>query len=453
MLEFFRSSAVRLALAFVIVTTVATTAVFFLVYLRIGEANEARNRLILEVEAANSVNRTVEELRTAFELRLTNDLRRIDYAALFDANRDAMFGNIEQLPAIPVDGKAHFVAATRAPGSENRLEPAIFVARQRPDGTIMLLGRSLLESLAFRRIVQSALAAGLAPMLLLALAIGAFFARRASRRLDAIHGIIAQIMKGDTHVRLPVSSRQDTVDKISRDVNLMLDEIGRLLVQLKGVGDNIAHDLRSPLAVVHAQLERGLESSSDEQLRTAVKQALGHIDRAMLTVAALLRLADVEYSPKSRNFQLIDLSTICADLFEFYEPLAESKSIKMTLETQSSVQILGDGDLMREAVSNLIGNAVKFTPERGTVSISVGRENGRPVVRVRDTGIGVEPAERDKIFQRFYRTASGYRVPGSGLGLSITAAIANLHEFDLRFNDNDPGAIFEMVGRAKTAKQ
>src|SRR5581483_2241560 len=225
MLEFFRSSAVRLALAFVIVTTVATTAVFFLVYLRIGEANEARNRLILEVEAANSVNRTVEELRTAFELRLTNDLRRIDYAALFDANRDAMFGNIEQLPAIPVDGKAHFVAATRAPGSENRLEPAIFVARQRPDGTIMLLGRSLLESLAFRRIVQSALAAGLAPMLLLALAIGAFFARRASRRLDAIHGIIAQIMKGDTHVRLPVSSRQDTVDKISRDVNLMLDEI------------------------------------------------------------------------------------------------------------------------------------------------------------------------------------------------------------------------------------
>ncbi len=453
MLEFFRSSAVRLALAFVIVTTVATTAVFFLVYLRIGEANEARNRLILEAEAANSANRTVEELRTAFELRLTNDLRRIDYAALFDANRDAMFGNIDQLPAIPVDGKAHFVAATRVPGSENRLEPAIFVARQRPDGTIMLLGRSLLESLAFRRIVQSALAAGLAPMLLLALAIGAFFARRASRRLDAIHGIIAQIMKGDTHVRLPVSSRQDTVDKISRDVNLMLDEIGRLLVQLKGVGDNIAHDLRSPLAVVHAQLERGLESSSDEQLRTAVKQALGHIDRAMLTVAALLRLADVEYSPKSRNFQLIDLSTICADLFEFYEPLAESKSIKMTLETQSSVQILGDGDLMREAVSNLIGNAIKFTPERGTVSISVGRENGRPVVRVRDTGIGVEPAERDKIFQRFYRTASGHRVPGSGLGLSITAAIANLHEFDLRFNDNDPGAVFEMVGRAKTAKQ
>jgi signal transduction histidine kinase len=448
-LEFFRSSAVRVALAFVLVTTVATTVVFGLVYFRIGEANEARNRIILETEAAKSVNRSVEELRSAFDVRLTNDLRRIDYAALFDSTRKIMFGNIDALPAIPVDGKAHYVAATHVPGSDNRIEPVIFVARQRPDGNIMVLGRSLLETLAFRRTVQSALAAGLAPMLLLALAIGAYFARRSSRRLTAIHDTIARIMKGDTDLRLPVGSQHDPIARISRDVNLMLDEIGRLLVQLKGVGDNIAHDLRSPLAVVHAQLERGLESSDNEQLRAVAKQALAHIDKAMLTVAALLRLADVEYSPTSRNFQSIDLSAICADLFEFYEPLAESKSIKMTLETKSPVRIQGDGDLMREAVSNLIGNAIKFTPENGSVGISVFRENGLPVVRVRDSGIGVEPAERDKIFQRFYRTSSGHRVPGSGLGLSITAAIANLHELDLRFNDNNPGAVFEMVGRSR----
>jgi signal transduction histidine kinase len=449
MLDFFRSSAVRVALAFVLVTTVATTAVFALVNFRIGEANEARNRLILETEAAKSVNRSVEELRSAFEVRLTNDLRRIDYAALFDANRKFMFGNIDALPPIAVDGKSHFIPATHVLGGDSRLEPVIFVALKRPDGNIMLLGRSLLETLAFRRIVQSALLAGLAPMLLLALAIGAYFARRSSRRLTAIHDAIGRIMKGDTDLRLPVGSRHDPIATISRDVNLMLDEIGRLLVQLKGVGDNIAHDLRSPLAVVHAQLERGLESSDDEQLRSVAKQSLAHIDKAMLTVAALLRLADVEYGPKSRNFESIDLSAICADLFEFYEPLAESKSIKMTLETHSPVQIEGDGDLMREAISNLIGNAIKFTPENGAVSISVIREDGLPVVRVRDSGIGVEPAERDKIFQRFYRTSSGHRVPGSGLGLSITAAIANLHEFDLRFNDNNPGAVFEMVGRRK----
>jgi len=451
MLEVFRSSAVRVALAFVLVTTVATTAVFGLVYLQIREANETRNRVILEDEAAKSVNLPVDALKTAFEVRLTHDLRRVDYAALFSADRKAMFGNIDVLPAIPVDGKAHYVAASPVQGAANLPGPAVFVALARPDGTIMLLGRSLLETLAFRRIVQNALAAGLAPMLLLALAIGAFFARRSSRRLTDIHDTIAQIMKGDTHLRLRVRSRNDTIDKISEDVNLMLDEIMRLLVQIKGVSDNIAHDLRSPLAVVYAQLERGLENTNDEQLRVVVKQALTHIDKAMLTVAALLRLADVEYGPKSSKFRPIDLAAICTDLFEFFEPLATSKSIKMTLEIESPVQMLGDGDLMREAVSNLIGNAIKFTPENGKVSVSVTEEDGRPVVRIRDTGIGVEPAERDKIFQRFYRTASGHRVPGSGLGLSIAAAIANLHDFDLRFDDNDPGAVFEMVGRGRQA--
>ncbi len=449
MLEFFRSSAVRVALGFVLATTVATTAVFGLVYLHIREANEARNRLILEDEAARGVNYSVDELKYAFDVRMTHDLRRVDYAALFGADRKVLFGNIDQLPAIPVDGKSHYIAAPPLRGGDNRLEPAIFVARARPDGTIILLGRSLLESLAFRQIVQNALAAAVAPMLLLALAIASFFARRASRRLTTIHDTIARIMKGDTHLRLPVRSRHDAIDKISEDVNLMLDEIMRLLMQIKGVSDNIAHDLRSPLAVVHAQLERGLENSDDEQLRGVVKQAIAHIDKAMLTVAALLRLADVEYGPKSSKFKLIDLSAICTDLFEFYEPLATSKSIKMTLEIQSPVQILGDGDLMREAVSNLIGNAIKFTPENGTVSVSVTQEDGRPVVRVRDNGIGVEPGERDKIFQRFYRTASGHRVPGSGLGLSIAAAIAHLHDFDLRFDDNNPGAVFEMVGRRK----
>lgn len=449
MLEFFRSSAVRVAFAFVLVTTAATTAVFGLVYLQIREANEKRNRLILEDEAAKSVNRPIDELRAAFEVRLTHDLRRIDYAALFHPDRTLVFGNIDALPPIPIDGKSHYIAASPARGIDNRLEPAIFVARVRPDGNIMLLGRSLLETLAFRRIVQNALAAGLAPMLLLALAIGALFARRTSRRLTAIHDTIAQIMKGDTHLRLPARSRNDAIDKISGDVNLMLDEIMRLLVQIKGVGDNIAHDLRSPLAVVHAQLERGLETSNDEQLRTAVRQALDHIDKANLTVAALLRLAEIEYGPKSGKFAPVDLSAICTDLFEFYEPLATSKSIRMTLELRSPVQILGDGDLMREAVSNLIGNAIKFTPENGVVNVSVTQEDGRPVIRVRDSGIGVEPGERDKIFQRFYRTASGHRVPGSGLGLSIAAAIANLHDFDLRFDDNNPGAVFEMVGRKK----
>src|ERR1700736_2696537 len=147
MLEFFRSSAVRVALAFVVVTVVAPRPVFGLVYCQISEGYKKRNRLILEAEAAKSANHSVDELKYAFEVRLTHDLRRLDYAALFGSDHKVMFGNIDALPEIPLDGKSHFVAASRVPGSDNRLEPAIFVARMRPDGTIMLLGRSLLETL------------------------------------------------------------------------------------------------------------------------------------------------------------------------------------------------------------------------------------------------------------------------------------------------------------------
>jgi hypothetical protein len=257
-----------------------------------------------------------------------------------------------------------------------------------------------------------------------------------------------RIMRGDLVARLPVRGRPDEIDGIARDVNLMLDEIVRLVAQIRGVGDNIAHDLRAPLSVMRAKLERGVESPDDVELRRVAHQALGELDKAMVSITALLRIAEVGEGLRSGGFTPIDLSAICTDLFEFFEPLAVEKSIKITLEVQSPVQAMGDGDLMREALSNLIDNAIKFTPEGGGVRISAKTEAGRPVIRVCDSGSGVEPGERDKIFERFYRTARSRRIPGSGLGLSIAAAIANLHDFDLRVEDNHPGAVFAMIARS-----
>jgi signal transduction histidine kinase len=449
--ELFRSSALRVALAFAIAMTAATSLIFGFVYLQITSSDEARLRIVLVDEAEKGVSYTDAELRNALDLRLTRDLRHLDYVALFDRAGKMLVGNLAEMPAIPVDGKSHFIAAAPPPGLENRAEPAIFVARLRPDGSVLLLGRSLLEVYALRQTVLVALASAIGPMLALTLAIGAFFARRASRRLNRIHDTIARIMRGDLHVRLLVRKRPDEIDKVSHDVNLMLDEIVRLLFQVRNVSDNIAHDLRTPLAVVRAKLERGLISADDRELRLANRQALTELDRAMRTITALLRISEVESASRSSGFGPIDLATICADLFEFYEPLARARSIAMTLEAKSPVPILGDGDLMREALSNLIDNAVKFTPEGGAVRVSVAMEANRPVIRVSDSGPGVEPAERDRIFDRFYRAVRDDRIPGSGLGLSIATAIAKLHDFDLRVEDNHPGAMFEMGARLKGA--
>ena len=451
--DFFRSSALRVALAFAIAMTVATSLIFGFVYLQITASDEASVRVILVGEAEKGANYSDAEIRNALDLRLTRDLRRLDYVALFDPTGNLLIGNVDKMPAIPADGKSHFIAAVQPPGAPRQSEPAIFVARLRPDGSVLVLGRSLLEVYALRRTVLGALAMAMGPMLLMALAIGAYFARRASRRLIHIHDTIARIMRGDLQVRLPVRRRPDEIDKVSRDVNLMLDEIVRLLLQIKSVSDNIAHDLRTPLAVVRAKLERGLAGNDDQELRTATRQALAELDRAMNTITALLRISEVESAVRSSGFKLIDLSAICADVFEFYEPLGRAKSIAMFLDAKSPVPTSGDGDLMREALSNLIDNAVKFTPEGGTVRVSAAMEADRPVIRVCDSGSGVAPGERDKIFERFYRTVRNDRVPGSGLGLSIAAAIANLHDFDLRVEDNHPGALFEMSARLESARR
>jgi hypothetical protein len=451
MLDILRSSAFRVAIAFALAMTGATALIFGFVYLQITTSDEASIRLILTDEAAKGADDTEAQLRNALDLRLTRDLRRLDYVALFDAAGRNLIGNIDTMPAIPVDGKSHFVSAAQTPGAPDRLEPAIFVARQRPDGSVLLLGRSMLEIYALRETVLGALATAIGPMLLLALAIGAFFARRASRRLIRIHETIARIMQGDLHVRLPVRKRPDEIDRVSRDVNLMLDEIVRLLIQIKGVGDNIAHDLRAPLSVMRAKLERGVASEDDQALRLATRQALGELDKAMVTVTALLRLAEVENGPRSSEFKPIDLAAICADVFEFYAPLARAKSVLMTLDAKSPIPAVGDSDLMREALLNLTDNAIKFTPAGGKVLISATLEADRPVIRICDSGLGVAPGERDKIFERFHRAGRDGRVSGSGLGLSIAVAIANLHNFDLRVKDNQPGALFEMSARAKTS--
>ena len=450
-LELFRSTAFRLAVAFALATTIATAAVFALVYLDISTSDVARLRVVLVDEAAKGITESDGELRRALELRLTRDLRRLDYVALFTAGGTRLYGNIDKLPDIPIDGQAHFVAEARPSGAESRAEPALFVARRRADGGVLVLGRSLLEVYAIRSTVLRALAIGLGPAIVLALAIGAIFARRATRRLSLIHETIARIMLGDLKARLPSGAQNDDIDKISRAVNLMLDELARLLEQLKSAGDNIAHDLRTPLAVMRAKLERGLAAGDDHRaMRIAAEDALDQLDKALVMVTALLRVSAVENGLRASAFQEIDLARICADLFEFYEPVARAKSIEMTLHTPASAPLRGDADLMREAISNLIDNAIKFTPPGGKVQLEIATRGDQPTVRVRDSGCGVPRAERDKIFQRFYR-GGGQTAPGYGLGLSIAKTIAGLHGFDLTVEDNEPGARFELAARTQAA--
>jgi len=442
--EVFRSRAFLLALAFCFAISAATAAAFAFIYWRVSDADVQRVGAVLVDEAARSEGDSLERLRQALELRLTRDIRRLDYVAVFQPSGAKIFGDVPAMPPIPIDGRAHVVREQLLPDSDG-FEPALFVARRRPDGDVVLFGRSLREVYDLQETVLRVLAIALLPTVLAILAIGAFFARRASKRFERIHGAIVQIMEGELDSRLPIESGGDDVDKVSRAVNLMLDEIERLLDQLKSVGDNIAHDLRTPLMVARAKMARSLEEDVDDaSLRSAMESALAQIERATVTIAAILRVSSVENGARRNRFKDFDLGALCSEVVEFYEPLAESKTIEIRLDAHDPVPMRGDEDLMREALSNLVDNAIKFTPEGGQVKVEASMVDGLPRLSVSDNGPGVPPQDRGRIFRRFYRGEGAQDAPGHGLGLNITQTIAGLHGFQLTVEDNNPGARFVM---------
>lgn len=450
-IDVFRSRAFLLALAFCFAISAATAAAFAVIYLQVSEAEVQRVGAVLVDEAARSQNDSEDGLRRSLELRLTRDIRRLDYVAVFDSSGAKIFGDVPAMPPIPVDGVAHSVQQQILPDSSG-FEPALFVARRRPDGGVMLLGRSLREVYDLQETMLRVMAIALVPTVLLILAIGAMFARRALRRFERIHDAIIQIMNGELHSRLPVGMDGDEIEKVARAVNLMLDEIERLLGQLKSVGDNMAHDLRTPLMVARAKIVRSLEEETDvAALRAAMEAALTQIDRASAIIAAILRVSAVENEARRNRFMDFDLSAVCTEVAEFYEPLAANKAIEMAVDARDPVTMRGDADLMREAISNLLDNAIKFTPEGGKVRIEARTVGGVPRLVVSDTGCGVPLEDRNRIFRRFYRGGGARNVPGQGLGLSIAQAIANLHGFQLDVEDNIPGARFVMRATAQAS--
>lgn len=445
MLSILRSGPFRVALVFAAAVTVTTYVVFALVYVRFYQSNVGLVRSVLHDEARDAAGMSTNQLRGRLELRLTQDLRHLDYVGLYDAEGHLAYGNIPLDLVVPSDGKAHLYD-TRPPEPEDReTAKAVFVAVARAGGGTLVIGRSLIYAEQLQRAMLEGSVVAITPVVILALGAGAIVSLRASRRLRDLRSAIRRVMGGELEVRLPSSGRSGDINELVGAVNEMLDEISRLLHQMKNVGDNIAHDLRAPLAVMRSRLERGLTSRSEETMRALVADALQDLERTMTTVTALLRISELESGLRRSAFDTLDLVLVCRDAFDLYEPLAEAKDILLTLDAPHPVLVTGDGDLLREALANLVDNAIKYTPEGGCVAIACGDPD--VLLRVSDTGPGIVSDERDKVLERFYRSNRTRTIQGHGLGLSMAVTIVELHGFGLRIRDNAPGSIFEITVR------
>lgn len=325
-------------------------------------------------------------------------------------------------------------------GTEKRLARA---RRFRLAGNFFLLvGRDVHE----RRQVETRITDALlwAGGLTLALGIvgGFLLSRNMIRRIDAINRTSRDIMDGDLTRRVPVTGVGDEFDELAHNLNEMLDQIGRLMAGMREVSENIAHDLRTPLNRLRSRLEVTLmKPQADGDYREALEQAIADADGLISTFNSLLRITRAESGELRERFEDVDLAAVVRDMSELYEPVAEAKKITFHVVNGVPVHCRGDRGLIAQALGNMIDNAIKYTPEGGTVTVWIRRDNDGAALAVRDNGPGIPESERERVLQRFVRLEASRHTPGSGLGLSLVAAVARLHEGTLELADGNPGLI------------
>jgi len=310
---------------------------------------------------------------------------------------------------------------------------------------VLVIGRNVDEAGEISHAVGQALALGLLPAFLLCLLAGAWLSMRAQKRVEEVNQRVRRIIAGNLRERLPHRNIDEPFSKLAGIVNGMLDEMETMIHALAGVGNDIAHDLRTPLTRARLTLERGRTNATTlEQLQTVTDKAIANIDQSLAIITALLRLAEIENSRRSAAFGNVALHEMLREVCDVYEPIAENKNVNLRVEVKHRLSVLGDRDLLFEAVANLVDNAIKFTPEGGKVDLALVRDVNETIVRVSDTGPGISEQEREVVLRRFYRSDRIRNTPGVGLGLNLVAAIVKLHGFRLAIHPG-PGGRLEII--------
>jgi signal transduction histidine kinase len=282
---------------------------------------------------------------------------------------------------------------------------------------------------------------------------GIFVARRVLRRIDAMTGTTRRIMAGDLSGRLPVGRSGDELDRLAENLNAMLERIEALMMGLKEVSDNIAHDLKTPLTRLRNRAEEALaKSASEAEYRTALERTIEESDGLIRTFNALLMIARAESGQARGNMDDFDAAEVANGIHELYEPLAEDDGMTLRVRT-AATSIHGNRELISQALANLVENAIKYGKPNPVVQplnpavdgreilIESRREGDSVLLSVTDHGPGIPQADRKHAVERFVRLEASRTQPGSGLGLSLASAVATLHGGELRLGDAHPGLI------------
>ncbi|EIG58756.1 MULTISPECIES: ATP-binding protein [unclassified Bradyrhizobium] len=432
-IQLIRSSTFLSALAMAAGFALFVVGLFAFIYWKLDNYLVARSDRMITTQIHFISDLSPAHRISAIADHLDQDSRGVQYAGLFDAAGTRLAGNIDHVPReLGLDGAVQGVRLDliKSPTVHN---PVVRVVGKRLDGgDVLVVGRNVDETREISSVVGQALALGLLPAFSLCLLAGAWLSLRAQRRVEEVNQRVQRIVAGELRERLPQDGTDDPFARLAGIVNGMLDEMEAMINALAGVGNDIAHDLRTPLTRVRLALERGRSHAATlEELQETIDKAIAGIDQSLAIVTALLRLTEIENNRRMAGFGEVALDEILREVCDVYEPIAEDKRVGLGVVIERDVLVWGDRDLLFEAVANLVDNAVKFTPSGGRVELALEADDDTALVRVSDTGPGISEQEREAVLRRFYRSDKMRHTPGVGLGLSLVAAIVKLHDFRL----------------------
>ncbi|MBT9099924.1 HAMP domain-containing histidine kinase [Methylovulum psychrotolerans] len=309
-----------------------------------------------------------------------------------------------------------------------------------PQGGWLVVGQDGAAIQATGRAIIQAFLSGMVLVLVLGVGGGVYLSRTFLQKIAAITLATEAIIAGDLKRRLPVARHHDELDKLALLLNLMLDKIGLLLDNVQQVSNDIAHDLRTPISRLQFGLADALaKPQTVSAYQDCIGRALEEVEQVLATFSALLRIAQIESGSRRSGFKPVNLSAVLKSVAEALEPVAEEQGKCLVADVASDLMVIGDQELLTQLAFNLVENALLHTPAQTRISLSLQAQGSHLEWVVADNGPGIPQAYRAKVMQRFYRLEQSRTTPGNGLGLSIAAAVVELHEGRLQLLDNQPG--------------
>ena len=447
-----RSIAWRIAIGYAVLFGVSVLALLVFIYVSTQGYMTRQMEAVIEAEVQGLAERYrvagVRGLRALVRDRIARNPASSSVYLLADPQYRVLAGNLSRWPdaARGADPWVEFELYTTDGADRREVHLARVRHFQLRRGFHLLVGRNLRDFEAMRSAIVRNVAWGIAVAAGLAIAIAWWLRRSVTTRIESINRTSRRIMEGELSQRIESHGSGDEFDDLVANLNTMLARIETLMDDVRRVSDNVAHDLRTPLGRLRTRLEQLRDAGGDDASAALAEAALGEADQMLATFNALLRIARIETRQRRHAFERVDLATVGGDVADLYAPVAESRDITFR-HSGIAAPVDGDADLLFQSLANLLDNAMKYTPEGGAVTLQVTSDDDSATVVVADTGPGVPPEEREAVLRRFYRLEPARSTPGSGLGLSLVAAVAHLHEADLTLEDNAPGLVVRLQFR------